>query len=60
MAEKKGNRVTPLRKKREAEGWARVDLNIPPGPALDRLNALCDGDARRRVKVIIEMLERAV
>lgn len=53
------DKVKTLREKRDALGWARVDLNIPPGPALDRLNALTDGDARQRAKAIIALLERA-
>lgn len=57
----KGSRdkVKALREKRDAEGWIRVDLNIQPGPALDRLNALAGGDPRQRAKAIIALLERA-
>lgn len=53
------DKVKTMREKRDAEGWARVDLNIPPGPALDRLNALADGDPRQRAKAILALLERA-
>lgn len=57
----KGSRdkVKALREKRDAEGWARVELSIPPGKALDRLNALTKGDSRKRSKAIIALLERA-
>lgn len=53
------DKVKTLREKRDALGWARVDLNIPPGPALDRLNALTAGDNSQRAKAIIKLLERA-
>lgn len=59
MAEKK-NRVARLRDTRKAEGWARIDLNIPPSKALRNLDRLTRGDPRLRAEKIIELLERAV
>lgn len=53
------SRVKSMRAKREAEGWARVDLNIPPGPALEALERLTGGDPRKRTKILLELLERA-
>lgn len=58
-AKRSRDKVKALREKREAEGWIRVDLSIQPGPALDRLNVLTDGDPRQRAKAIIALLERA-
>ena len=53
------NNVTKLRKKREKEGWLRHDLYIPPGPALDSLERLSDGNPRKRTAALIKLLERA-
>lgn len=53
------SRVKTLRAKREAAGWARVDLNIPPGPALEALERLTGGDPKKRTKVLLDLLERA-
>lgn len=58
-AKRSQEKVRVLRQKREAEGWARVEVSIPPGPALDRLNALTKGDPRLRAKAILALLERA-
>lgn len=60
MAAKQGNRVSRLRETRKEEGWARVDLNIPPSKALRNLERLTGGDPKLRVEKIIELLERAV
>lgn len=52
-------RVTELRSKREREGWVRVDLYVPPGPALEALDRLSDGNPRKRTAALIKLLERA-
>lgn len=48
-----------MRRLRDADGWARVDLQIPPGKALDALNRLTKGDKAQRVEALLELLERA-
>lgn len=56
---KKPARSTTLRKRRELEGWIRVDLNIEPGPALDALNRLTGNNPTKRKAVILKLLENA-
>lgn len=59
MTERKHSRATTMRKRREEDGWARVDLYIPPGKALRKLDALTGGDKQKRVEAILDLLERA-
>lgn len=56
---KKPSRATTMRRLRDADGWARVDLQIPPGKALDALNRLTKGNKALRVEALLELLERA-
>lgn len=55
---KKPVRSTTLRKRRDLEGWIRVDLNIEPGAALDALNRLTGNDPTKRKSVILKLLEQ--
>lgn len=59
MVEKKPSRATVMRRLRDNDGWARVDLQIPPGKALDALNRLTKGNKALRVEALLELLERA-
>lgn len=52
------NKVGKLREKRDNEGWARMDLYLPPSAA-EKLLKLAGGDKRRRQQALIDLLERA-
>ena len=57
--EKKLSRASTMRKRREEDGWARVDLHVPPGKALDALNRLARNDKKQFAEALLELLERA-